>query len=85
MGSNAFSAAYTLAALVHSKREDYHPETGARRNMYYINDGVYGSFNSILYDHAEVTPIPLQVRMLISIFRGCDGRRDRCISNFLRF
>lgn len=54
------ASAYTLAALVHSKREDYHPETGARRNMYYINDGVYGSFNSILYDHAEVTPLPLQ-------------------------
>lgn len=22
--------------------------------MYYVNDGVYGSFNSLLYDHAEV-------------------------------
>lgn len=25
--------------------------------MYYINDGVYGSFNCLLYDHAEVEPI----------------------------
>jgi ornithine decarboxylase len=24
--------------------------------MYYLNDGVYGSFNCLLYDHAEVTP-----------------------------
>jgi len=24
--------------------------------MYYVNDGVYGSFNCLLYDHAEVTP-----------------------------
>ena len=22
--------------------------------MYFINDGVYGSFNCLLYDHAEV-------------------------------
>jgi len=29
--------------------------------MYYINDGVYGSFNSLLYDHSKVTPIPLNV------------------------
>jgi ornithine decarboxylase len=28
--------------------------------MYYVNDGVYGSFNCLLFDHAEVTPIPLQ-------------------------
>lgn len=24
--------------------------------MYYVNDGVYGSFNCLLYDHAEVQP-----------------------------
>jgi len=38
------SAAYTLATNIIGKR-DY---------MYYINDGVYGSFNCLLYDHAEV-------------------------------
>lgn len=45
------AAAYTLATLIHSKRD----------TMYYINDGVYGSFNCILYDHAIVNPIPLDV------------------------
>lgn len=45
------AAAYTLATLIHSKRD----------TMYYINDGVYGSFNCILYDHAVVNPIPLDV------------------------
>lgn len=25
--------------------------------MYYVNDGVYGSFNCILYDHAHVRPL----------------------------
>jgi len=28
--------------------------------MYYINDGVYGSFNCLLYDHATVKPTLLQ-------------------------
>ncbi|KAL5016024.1 hypothetical protein ScPMuIL_005613 [Solemya velum] len=28
--------------------------------MYYINDGVYGSFNCLLYDHAAVTTSPVQ-------------------------
>ena len=23
--------------------------------MYYVNDGVYGSFNCLLFDHADVT------------------------------
>lgn len=27
--------------------------------MYYINDGVYASFNCLFYDHAEVSPILL--------------------------
>jgi len=44
------ASAYTLATLVHSKRD----------TMYYINDGVYGSFNCILYDHAIVKPVPLE-------------------------
>lgn len=31
-------------------------ETGEMQYMYYINDGVYGSFNCVLYDH--YTPAP---------------------------
>ena len=30
--------------------------------MYYVNDGVYGSFNCLMFDHAEVEPTLLQVR-----------------------
>lgn len=29
--------------------------------MYYVNDGVYGSFNCLLYDHATVFPQLLEV------------------------
>lgn len=32
-------------------------ERGAEKTvMYYVNDGVYGSFNCILYDHAHCLP-----------------------------
>ena len=29
--------------------------------MYYLNDGLYGSFNSLMYDHAKVEPCVLNV------------------------
>ncbi|XP_068625187.1 ornithine decarboxylase-like isoform X2 [Battus philenor] len=55
-------AAYTLAAMVHAKREvpAKEGEEDETHMMYFINDGVYGSFNCLLYDHQEVVPIPLQ-------------------------
>lgn len=53
------ASCFTLATNIHSKRTVV-GENGVH-NMYYINDGVYGSFNSIIYDHARVNPIPLKV------------------------
>lgn len=48
------SSAMTLAAQVTSKRVI----RGSSENsyMYYINDGVYGSFNCIIFDHYVVCP-----------------------------
>lgn len=49
----------TLFVLVQGKREEPKtPEQTKRRFLYYINDGVYGSFNSIMFDHATPEPIP---------------------------
>lgn len=57
------SSAYTLACRIHSKREVV--RNGKVENMmYFINDGVYGSFNCILYDHKVVTPVPIEVKSL---------------------
>lgn len=49
------ASAYTLAANVIAKRkvQPCMPEEQTQL-MYYINDGVYGSFNCILYDHADI-------------------------------
>jgi len=38
--------------------------------MYYVNDGIYGSFNCLLHDHAVVTPKLLKVSMIIIITVG---------------
>jgi ornithine decarboxylase len=45
------ASAYTLATNVIASRDMIDTETGDMKYMYYINDGVYGSFNCILYDH----------------------------------
>lgn len=59
------SSAYTLATNIHSIRtvatNDKITGMESIHNMYFINDGVYGSFNCVLYDHQVVVPQPLKV------------------------
>uniref|UniRef100_A0A2M3Z137 Putative ornithine decarboxylase n=1 Tax=Anopheles braziliensis TaxID=58242 RepID=A0A2M3Z137_9DIPT len=51
------SSAFTLVTNVQSKRICLNARTGAiDRMMYYLNDGVYASFNCILYDHQIPRP-----------------------------
>ena len=62
------ASAFTLATSIHSKRAvrgDKMSPNVVTHNMYYINDGVYGSFNCLLYDHQRVTPLPLKVIYLL--------------------
>ncbi|SPP75169.1 ornithine decarboxylase 1 [Drosophila guanche] len=49
------AAAYTLVCKIHAKREVRNEAGKLDTIMYYLNDGVYGSFNCILYDHQVVT------------------------------
>ncbi|XP_077477012.1 ornithine decarboxylase [Stigmatopora argus] len=63
------ASAYTLAVNIIAKKvlvddddddsasdEEDEATTAERSLMYYVNDGVYGSFNCILYDHAHCLP-----------------------------
>jgi len=52
------ASAFTLSTKIHSIKKRSNDENHI---MYFINDGVYGSFNSILYDHSVVLPKPLNV------------------------
>jgi len=57
-------ASHTEATPVISRRIMYEaPKAGEEKEevvSYYINDGVYGSFNCTLYDHVEVYPLVLR-------------------------
>lgn len=56
------ASAFTLATKIHSIKKRSNDDDHV---MYFINDGVYGSFNSILYDHSVVMPRPLNVSCII--------------------
>lgn len=83
------ASAFTLATRIHGRREltsdDENGSSNVTSYFYYINDGVYGSFNCMLYDHAEVTPLLLDSRSgpdyTCSIWGPtCDGL-DRIAAN----
>jgi ornithine decarboxylase len=50
------ASAMTLATMVIAKRVEYDARLGHEGYMYYLNDGVYGAFNNVLFEHA--TPVP---------------------------
>ncbi|CAL8086799.1 unnamed protein product [Orchesella dallaii] len=83
------AAAFTLVTQIHSIREVKGDDT--TRYMYYINDGIYGSFNCIMYDHAIVRPEVIGIRNAdaLDLFEcsiwgpTCDGLDQVCSSEML--
>lgn len=51
------SSFFSLVTTITSKREVLKSD-GTKSFMYYINDGVYGSFNCLIFDHMEL-PSPM--------------------------
>jgi ornithine decarboxylase len=45
------SSAFTLAAHIIARRTIADPATGVKGYMIYLNDGLYGNFSSIMFDH----------------------------------
>jgi ornithine decarboxylase len=60
------ASAYTLATNVIASREMI--DLNETKYMYYINDGVYGSFNCVLYDHYVPEPSFFAQVCIISTF-----------------
>lgn len=54
--------AYTLACHVIARRELRDPTTDQAAYMLYLNDGVYGNFSSIIFDHQDPVPRVLAAR-----------------------
>ena len=60
------SSAFTLATNIIARRRANGPSAEDEERegadvMFYINDGVYGSFNCIMFDHQIVHPYPLTI------------------------
>jgi len=52
---------HTLAVNVFAKRTVPATEDEEKRFLYYVNDGVYQSFNCIFFDHVHPTPLVLDM------------------------
>ncbi|KAI1130972.1 ornithine decarboxylase [Nemania abortiva] len=47
------SSAFTIACNIIARRTIENPETGETSYMVYVNDGLYGNFSSIMFDHQQ--------------------------------
>ncbi|KAK5112904.1 hypothetical protein LTR62_003726 [Meristemomyces frigidus] len=56
------SSAFTLACNVIARRTVEDKQTGEKSYMLYLNDGVYGNFSSIIFDHQHPVPQILSTR-----------------------
>lgn len=61
------ASTHVLVANVISKRLVSKGEWEDYSYMYYINDGIYGSFNCILYDHNIPTPEIVKVSLFTRV------------------
>lgn len=50
------AASHTLVLTVFAKREMQDDESGSKKFLYYVNEGVYQSFNCIFFDHVQPLP-----------------------------
>lgn len=66
------SSAFTIACNVIARRAVEDKELGTTSYMLYMNDGVYGNFSSIMFDHQH--PIP-------RVLRAGQGSRTRMMYN----
>lgn len=56
------SSAFTIACHVISRRIVEESDLGPEKVMLYLNDGVYGNFSSIIFDHQQPVPRILKCR-----------------------
>lgn len=70
-------ASHTLVTNIFAKRKVHKVDKDEEGSdfLYYINDGVYGSFNCLLFDHAEIKSVR-SIRMS-SEFEDGDGQQEQ--------
>ncbi len=56
------TSSHTLVVSVINKKEITDKESGSKKNVYYISDGVYGTFSGVVYDYAKFELLPFNER-----------------------
>jgi diaminopimelate decarboxylase len=56
------TSSHTLVVSVINKKELMDKETNTKKNVYYISDGVYGTFSGLVYDYAKFELLPFNER-----------------------
>lgn len=72
------ASAFVLSTLIVSKRKMIDRD-GVQSVMYYVNDGVYGSFNCTIFDHLVVEPFPF-IRNDIIRLNNYKTRQDELLN-----
>lgn len=68
--------AFTLACHVIARRTVDDPMTGNKSYMLYVNDGVYGNFSSMIFDHQNPVPHVLSANSC-TYFNTMDAKPSR--------
>jgi ornithine decarboxylase len=57
------TSAYTLITSIINKKIIKNPDSPSDKHIiYYLSEGIYGSFNNILFDHAKIELLPFNER-----------------------
>lgn len=70
------SSAFTIACHVISRRIVEESDLGPEKVMLYLNDGVYGNFSSIIFDHQQPIPRILKRHRKFPISSSAGIERD---------
>jgi diaminopimelate decarboxylase len=60
---------HTLMVNVFGKRS-FQDDNGSKRFLYYVNDGVYQSFNCIFFDHAHPKPLVFSLEGRTEVYKS---------------
>jgi ornithine decarboxylase len=56
------ASSHTLVVSVINKKEVCDKETGSKKYIYYISEGIYGSFSGVIFDYAKIELLPFNER-----------------------
>ena len=74
------SSAFTIACNVIARRTVHDPQLDTTSYMLYLNDGVYGNFSSIMFDHQHPVPRILKAgKHFLYAKHGCGSNAEQGI------